>query len=331
MSGSTTGRARGAKELGSHRVKDPMCSVVMAAYNAAATIDQSIASLLTQTFSDFELIVIDDGSDDETAARVGVYAADRRVRLHRQANSGPAAARNAGIALARGRYVGILDSDDLWLPRYLELMIGALEDAPHAAFAYTRAWVLEASANKIRRDTWPVRLPSIPSGDGDALLNALVSKNFICGSTTIRRDVLDQVGAYDSWVALAEDYELWLRIAAAGHGATQVRRPLLIIRDRADSLSKDGVAICAGKRRAFERLLARSSLRPQIRARAEQGLTEVERARALFAGERRPAPREHLRRVGGRSTRAVRRRLRQRSDPPTDVAEAFPRLGTGAV
>jgi hypothetical protein len=308
----------------------PACTVVMAAYNAATTIDHAIASALAQSRRDFELIVIDDGSTDETATRVSTYAAaDRRVRLHRQQNAGPAAARNVGFELARGRYVSILDSDDLWLPDYLELMVGALETAPDAAFAYTRAWVMEVATNKIRRETWPVSLPTIPPGAA-ALLHALILENFVYSSTTIRRDVLSRVGGYDPWVGVAEDYELWLRIAAAGGGAIQVGRPLVVRCDRPDSLTKDDLAMCAGKTRAFERLLARGSLPPETRALAQRGLADTERARKLLAGERRPTPKETLRRAAGLATRPVRHRLKRRTAPPPDVASAFPGLGTGS-
>jgi glycosyltransferase involved in cell wall biosynthesis len=301
----------------------------MAAFNAAATIDHAIASVLAQSRRDFELIVIDDGSTDETATLVSAYAsADRRVRLHRQENAGPANARNVGIELARGRYVSILDSDDLWLPDYLELMVGALEGDAEAAFAYTRAWVMDVVPNKIRRETWPVRLPSMPPG-ADALLHALILENFVYSSTTIRRDVLSRVGGYDPWVGVAEDYELWLRIAAAGGGAVAVRQPLVVRCDRPDSLTKDDLAMCAGKRRAFERLLARRTLSVEARALAEQGLTETERARKRLAGERRPTRKENLRRAAGLATRPLRQRLNRRLTPPADVASAFPGLGTG--
>lgn len=329
MSDTTASRAQRAKQLRSPGVKDPTCTVVMAAYDAAATIDQAIASTLAQSRRDFELIVIDDGSTDETATRVSRYAAaDRRVRLHRQENAGPASARNVAIELARGRYVSILDSDELWLPRYLELMVCALEAAPEAAFAYTRAWVIELGKNRIRRKTRPVRLPTIPPG-ADALLHALILDNFVASSTTIRRDVLSRVGGYDPWVGVAEDYELWLRIAAAGGGATQVSRPLVVRWDRPDSLTKDDLAMCAGKRRAYERLLAHNSLSAETRALAEQELARIELARKLLAGERRPTPTEYLRSPAGLATRPLRRRLRRRITPPPDVASAFPGLGTG--
>jgi glycosyltransferase involved in cell wall biosynthesis len=301
----------------------------MAAYNAAATIDQSIASVLAQSRQDFELIVVDDGSTDDTAQRVSKYASDPRIRLHRQANAGPCEARNSAIKLARGEYVAILDSDDLWLPHYLAQMVAALEEVPRAGIAYTRAWMLDRAANRLRRDTWPERLPQVPPGDSRALLHALVLANFICSSVTARRSVLEHVGGYDPWVAVAEDFELWLRIAAAGYGGTQVSGPLVIRSDRPDSLSKDALAMCAGKKRAFQRLLERVDLDPEVDALARSAVVQLERGEQLLSGRRRRTPAEFVRKLGGRATRPLRRRTRQRATPPPEVARWFPGLGTG--
>lgn len=307
---------------------DPECTVVMAAFNAGATIAQSIASVLAQTRPDFELIVVDDGSTDDTAAVVREYAADPRVRIHRQSNAGPTKARNVGIALARGRYVSILDSDDLWFPRYLELMVGALERVPDAGFAHTRAWILERARNRVCRAPWPASLPSIPSDDSEALLRALIDRNFVCGLVTVRREVLQGVGGYD--LGWAEDYDLWLRIAAAGHGAVRVSGPLVVCSDRSDSRSKDDLAMCDGKLQAYERLLSRNSLSPEIRTLVEHRLAETARVHALFAAKRRPGPTEYLRRVGGTATRPLRQRSRLRGAPPPEVAAWFPGLGRGS-
>jgi glycosyltransferase involved in cell wall biosynthesis len=118
-------------------------SVVIAAFNASFTIASSIRSVIEQTEQCFELIVIDDGSTDSTAECARGFAADPRLRVIRQSNKGPAAARNAGLRCARGGYVSMLDADDLWLPEYLEVMGAALDGDPGAAFAYTDAWVLD--------------------------------------------------------------------------------------------------------------------------------------------------------------------------------------------
>jgi glycosyltransferase involved in cell wall biosynthesis len=119
-------------------------SVVIPAYNTADTLGEAIDSVLAQTRQDFEIIVVDDGSSDDTAA-VAEGFGDRRIRVYRQENAGPSAARNRGIAEALGEYVSSLDSDDLWLPDYLAEMGRALEENPRADFAYTHAWILDAA------------------------------------------------------------------------------------------------------------------------------------------------------------------------------------------
>ena len=133
---------------------DPTFTVVMPAYDRAATIDSAIASVLAQTQPDFELIVVDDGSTDDTAARVtAAMAIDSRIQLVRQENRGPTGARNAAFERARGRHVSLLDSDDLWMPGYLERIGAALDAEPSAGFAYSDAWVLDDRTRKIHRSS----------------------------------------------------------------------------------------------------------------------------------------------------------------------------------
>lgn len=120
---------------------DTLVSVIMPVYNAEATMRRSIDSVLAQTFSALELVLIDDGSRDGSAAIVAEYAAcDARVRPLRQANAGVAAARNAGIAAAHGSHVAFLDSDDWWAPRKLELQLAEMRrrDAMVSYAAYQR-------------------------------------------------------------------------------------------------------------------------------------------------------------------------------------------------
>ena len=106
-------------------------SVVIAAYEAASTVGGAIQSVLAQTRQDFEVIVVDDGSRDDTAAVAAAIAAkDQRVSVRSQPNGGPSAARNSGIAAGKAELVSMLDSDDLWLPEYLEKMGAALEADP---------------------------------------------------------------------------------------------------------------------------------------------------------------------------------------------------------
>ena len=311
-------------------------SVVIAAYNAAATLGEAIGSVLAQTRQDFEVIVIDDGSSDSTAAIAASFA-DQRVRVYSQENAGPSAARNRGIALAVGEYVSTLDSDDLWLPDYLAEMGRALEENPQAGFAYTDAWVLHEASGRFRQATVAMSEghPPAPTLPREQFIAELLQRNFVHNSVTMRRTVLEQVGGYDTSLSAAgvsrgEDYELWLRIAISGFDPVRVASPLAIWRDRPGSLTEQP-AMAAAASAVYRTVLERHPSSPQVRALAEARLKEV-----LESADRRERRdmRILLRHALGVATRGLRTRylpsrLRLRSTPPPRVAEAFPGLGLG--
>lgn len=204
-------------------------SVIMPAYDAAATIESAVASVRRQTMGDFELLVVDDGSTDETAA-VLAGIAEPRLRVLRQPNRGPAAARNRALAEARGEFVAFIDADDLWVPEKLAWQMEALAAAPRAAVAYGWADVVDAdlahaySDRRIRRD-------------GDVYADLLLGNFIFSGSNTmIRRAVLDRVGGFDEAMRAVEDWELHVRIAVSDPFVC-VPRVLLRYRLTDDSLS----------------------------------------------------------------------------------------------
>ena len=208
----------------------PTFSIVMPAFNTAPTINAAIESVLAQTRDDFELLVVDDGSSDGTAARVEPYLHDNRVRLISQPNLGLAGARNTAIEIARGMYASLLDSDDVWLPRYLDVMATALDNNPVAAVAYTDAWVLDDGIRRIARRTAmsPSHPPSTPR-DSELFLRALLEfGNFVFSGATIRMSTLRVVGPFRRLEA--EDYEMWLRIAARGYSFVRCPETLVIYR-----------------------------------------------------------------------------------------------------
>jgi glycosyltransferase involved in cell wall biosynthesis len=217
---------------------EPTFSVVMPAFDAALTIGASIHSVLAQTRADWQLIVVDDGSRDATAAVVESFD-DPRITLIRKQNGGAGSARNAALEIATGEYISLLDSDDLYLPTYLDRMGSALNDDPGAALAYTQAWVLDDRTGRVRRRTtaeafqpWPEKNPEDPA----EIVRELTRGSFVFVATTARRSVYRQLGGFrrDVW---AEDYEMWLRFARAGHRFTRVSEPLVIYRRSDGSLS----------------------------------------------------------------------------------------------
>ncbi len=201
----------------------PAVSVVVTAYNAERWIEETIRSVLAQTWRDLELVVVDDGSTDATAQIVKRYGAP--VRYLHQENQGQPAARNAGIRAARGRYVAFLDADDLWLPTKLERQMSLFEDDPDLAWCYTDAFLFDSKTGRTMQTASQAN--SLHEGD---ILRPLLLANFIASPTpVVRRDVFEEVGYFDQAPAVrgggGEDWDMWLRIAAR-HPIGLVRAPL---------------------------------------------------------------------------------------------------------
>lgn len=304
--------------------REPTCSVVIAAYNAESTIEQAISSVIVQTRQDFELVVVDDGSTDDTAARVAPFLADRRVIFKRQPNAGPSAARNAALDLASGRYVSVLDSDDLFLPSYLESMVEALESTPAAGFAFTRMWVLERVTNRIRKRPWSPA--ARPIDDREEFLRALLQTNFVCGLATVRRAVIDQVGAFDPTLFASEDYDLWLRIVAHGYTAAYVPGPLCICSERPGALHRDRRRMLVGKRDAYAKALTQYHLPGELASLARTQHAAVERELTRLDDPAAVPTWLKARGLLARATRPWRERRARLPEPPPEVAAAFARL-----
>jgi hypothetical protein len=179
-------------------------SVVLAVYNDAAHVAATLDSILGQSESDFELIVVDDGSTDGTGeALAGV---DARLVYHWQTNRGVPAARNAGLGLARGEIIAFLDSDDLWLPDHLETVVGALERHPEAVLAFTRWRAPSESRDESESAQLVDPLP-------EALIVAKVGGP---SCVAVRRAPLVQVGGFDERLKALEDNDLWTRLSLLG-------------------------------------------------------------------------------------------------------------------
>jgi GT2 family glycosyltransferase len=238
----------------------PVVSIITPAYNAAEFIGETARSVLQQTFTDWEWIVVDDGSSDETCRIVESFA-DPRVRLIRAEHSGlPAVARNRGVAEARGTYVAYLDADDVWLPEKLALQTAAFSDDVGVVICEFQYLF----GSQLRQHRFP-DLRGVPN-PGD-MFEALSFANFICNSTVVvRRSLLDTYGAMDEDPRQrgTEDYELWLRLAAVTQFAC-VMQPLVRYRIHAHGVSRNARAITEGRILAVEKAAARDPrLHPQL-------------------------------------------------------------------
>ncbi len=311
----------------------PGFSVVVPAYDAEATIADTVGSVLAQTHTDFELIVVDDGSKRPVAEVVeSVAGGDPRVRVMRQTNQGPAAARNAGIRSARGRLIALLDSDDMYMPGYLRAVHGAFQASPAAGLAFTDCWMLEAASHRIYRDTGLSTYGIEATAMGaEELLGALLAHNFITASTvTVRADALAAAGGYDTSLHGSEDYDLWLRIAAAGHGAVRPPGCLVLLRDRPGSQSKRRLMMARNHLVVLRLSRRRFELPAATREALDRQIAAQEVAVRGFGGDRDlPALRFRARyRLARLKTRLLSPFLLRRR-APAEVAAAFPDLGLG--
>ena len=184
-------------------------SVVIATYNRAALVRRAINSVLSQGVADLDVVVVDDGSTDDTDSAVRSFGAP--VRYVRRDNGERGAARNTGIAAADGDVIAFLDSDDEWLPGHLSRITAAFAATADAGLVYSGAEFFDDTSERIFFVG-----PTAPL-DGDPVVAAMVANPFAFSATAVRRSVLEQVGGFDEDRALsgAEDWELWLRCLAA--------------------------------------------------------------------------------------------------------------------
>ena len=209
--------------------RKPLVSVIIPAYNRGWILTEAIDSVLAQDFEDYELIVVDDGSTDNTRAILDTYGQD--IIVLRQVNKGVSAARNLGIAEAEGQLVAFLDSDDLWLPRKLSRQVEFFKSNPDALINQTEEiWM----RNGVRVN--PKNRHRKPSGMifERSLGLCLVSPSAVM----IRRTLFDAVGIFDENLPACEDYDLWLRISCQ-YPVHLIDTPLIIKRGgHEDQLSK---------------------------------------------------------------------------------------------
>lgn len=312
-------------------VPTPRFSVVIAAFNAERTITAAVDSALSQTTPDVEVMVVDDGSVDGTAALVGRIP-DARVRVLSQANQGQAAARNAGVGATSGKFVGFLDADDLWLPDYLELAGEALDRIPNAGFAYTDAFVFDDQTGRVRRQSamYDQRPPVPPPATRTAFLLELLSRNFVYVSTVVPRTVLLNVGGYTESLRRSEDYGLSLRILMHGYEPACVPGKHALYRVHPDQMSKQKLGMAQDALAMFKLLDPAALPSDAHREMLAHRIDRYEQEIRVLGGD---DPMRHRLRALRHRLGPLRRRLglaytwyRQ---PPTEVAAAFPNLKGG--
>jgi glycosyltransferase involved in cell wall biosynthesis len=209
----------------------PLVSVVMAAKNYARFLPQAVESVRAQTFADWELLIIDDGSSDATPEVARPFLSDPRVRYFRSDRLGQPRAKNLGIGLSRGSFVAFLDADDAWQPTKLEKQLALFRDRPDVGVVFCRRSLMDESGKLLAATP----RAAMPRG---RVLEPMFVQNFVCfSSAVVRRDVFAHVGRFDPQWDLAIDYDLWLRVAKH-HGFDFVDEELVLYRTGHGNLSK---------------------------------------------------------------------------------------------
>ncbi len=249
----------------------PQVSVVIPTYNRARYVTKAIESVFAQTCTDYEIIVVDDGSTDDTQEVLQAYAG--RVQILRQANGGPSAARNAGIRAARGRWVAFLDSDDEWLPEKLAAQMADVADHPEAVAHFTNATFVLSNGQTVglfdvrrfRARGTPHRVFERP------LIRVIADEIVVLPTFLVRRDVLLDAGLFDTGLSIAEDRDLLMRVALAGPWGYRTEPLVRCIRRPDDTFS------LTRRFRVEEDHLRQARLYVLEKMRAEPGLTAPEK------------------------------------------------------
>jgi len=261
--------------------KTPAVTVVIPAYNASRYIGQALDSIKVQTFTDYEVIVVNDGSADREELERILDAHPLPIVYLSQENGGVSAARNAAIKVARGEFYAQLDSDDQWTPDYLEVQLGILKDNPDLALVYPNATIIgDASTEEIE---FMEKNPS----EGDVTFETLVQqKCTVMTSVTARMKAIRDAGAFDESIRSCEDFDLWLRIVKNGGRIVYHRRPLVLYRRHEGSLSSDRVWMTRNLLAVFEKTAATFNLTPAENEVLNRQLTSTRAMLRLFEGKR---------------------------------------------
>lgn len=243
-----------------------LVSIIIPAYNQGHFLGAAIESALGQTYPNVEVIVVDDGSTDDTPQVAAGYAGER-LRVVRQANAGLSAARNTGIRHARGKFLSYLDSDDQFLPEKIALLMEAMQSDPQIGLVAGQAIPVDEQGNQIGR-IFDEPLPAQPE-------RLLLGNPLHVGSVLVRQSWQERAGFFDERLRSYEDWDMWLRLGLLGCGMRFVSRPVSLYRFHGRQMTRDGRQMTTATFAVLDNLFARTdlpqswlALRPQAYAQA---------------------------------------------------------------
>ena len=231
--------------------ESPRVSIIIPAYNVAQFISETLDSVFAQTFDDYEVIIVNDGSPDTVELERVLTPNLEKICYLKQENRGAGAARNAGLRAARGKYVAFLDADDVWLPNYLEKQVNFIESDGNYDLVYCNALLIGDSpwAGKTYMDRDP--------SDGPVTLEALLGERcmVITSGAVARRESIMAVGLFDETLPNSQDFDLWVRLARRPGARINFQRDVLLKhRAHEGSLASDAIKSVEGELKVLRRV-----------------------------------------------------------------------------
>lgn len=228
----------------------PRVSVIIPTFNCAPFLNRALQSVVEQTYRDYEIIVIDDGSTDETPELIERWQGD--IVYLSQVNAGPSAARNLGVSRSGGEFIAYLDADDMWYPGKLQQQVAFMDQHPECGLVHSDLHIIDEQ-DRIIEPQW--HLSRNNAAVNGRCLSALVNGCSIQVPTVLeRRSCHDRAGGFDIRFRQSEDYLHWIRAVLGGYEIGYINQPLAMYRWRSGSLSKNHVEMTECMIRMFEML-----------------------------------------------------------------------------
>lgn len=235
----------------------PRVSVTIPTFNCARFLSQAIRTALSQTYTDYEIIVVDDGSTDDTRDVLAQFG--DKIRYFYQTNGGLSSARNLTLSQARGEFIAYLDADDMWYPHRLEAQVAYLDAHQECGFVHSDVTVIDEADHVVHRRFNAETRREYP--EGYCALDLLRRCHIQIPTVLERRACIERVGRFDGRLRTAQDYLHWIRIAMSGMAVGYIAEPLAMYRWTTSSLSSNPRCVLDDMAIIFEELLAdRSSL-----------------------------------------------------------------------
>ena len=255
----------------------PRVSVIVPCYKTAQFVAETLKSVFAQTYQNFEVVLVNDGSPDTPELEKAIAPWRDKINYLHTENCGLAGARNNGIRAAKGELIALLDSDDMWEPNYLEVQVASLDCDPTADVVYPRALLFGEGSY--------ASTCSNPS-TGEVTFSRLVQQQIsVMVSVLARRSALESAGLFDDRLRSCEDFDMWLRCVKNGSRIVYHDDVLVRYRVRGDSLSADPVWMYDHARRVLEKMLASMSLTDEERSAVEVAIRQMEGNKLFFEGK----------------------------------------------